>query len=68
MIIIILRKFYTLYEENILVLDGDKFIEDPLPVLQDVERFLDIPSFFTDQSFTHNGMEKFDLFAVKIHI
>ena len=50
------------------MLDGDKFIEDPLPVLQDVERFLDIPSFFTDQSFTHNGMEKFDLFAVKIHI
>ena len=37
------------------MLDGDQFIEDPLAVLQSVERFLQIPSFFTDQHFTHNG-------------
>ena len=36
-------------------MDGDKFIEDPVPVLQSVEKFLHIPSFFTDQHFTHNG-------------
>ena len=45
----------TFYQENILVVDGDKFIEDPVPVLQSVERFLQIPSFYTDQHFTHNG-------------
>ena len=44
-----------IYQENILVLDGDKFIEDPVQVLQSVERFLHIPPFFTDQHFTHNG-------------
>ena len=37
------------------MLDGDRFIEDPVPVLQSVERFLDIPSFYTDKHFTHNG-------------
>ena len=47
----------TIYisQENILVVDGDKFIEDPVPVLQRVEKFLEIPSFFTDEHFTHNG-------------
>ena len=47
--------YYFISQENILVVDGDKFIEDPVPVLQSVERFLHIPSFFTDQHFTHNG-------------
>ena len=37
------------------MVDGDKFIEDPVPVLQGVERFLHIPSFYTDQHFTYNG-------------
>ena len=45
----------TFYQENILVLDGDQFIEDPVSVLQSVERFLHIPPFFSDQHFTHNG-------------
>ena len=44
------------------MLDGDKFIEDPLSVLQNVERFLDLPSFYTDQSFTHNGEDKEKIF------
>ena len=37
------------------MVDGDRFIEDPVPVLQSVERFLHIPSFYTAQHFTHNG-------------
>ena len=40
------------------MLDGDQFTEDPLSVLQNVERFLDLPSFYTDQSFTHNGEDE----------
>ena len=43
------------YQENILVLDGDQFTEDPVSVLQSVERFLHIPSFYTDNHFTYNG-------------
>ena len=39
------------------MLDGDKFIEDPVSVLQRVETFLDIPSFFTWRHFTFNGTE-----------
>ena len=42
-------------QENILVLDGDKFIEDPVPVLRSVERFLNLPAFYSDQHFTFNG-------------
>ena len=37
------------------MVDGDKFIEDPVPVLQSVEKFLHIPSFYKDQHFTYNG-------------
>ena len=43
------------FKENILVLDGDRFIEDPVAVLKTVEKFLDIPSFYTAQHFTYNG-------------
>ena len=35
-----LSRFIVFWKENILVLDGDKFIEDPVPVLKRVERFL----------------------------
>ena len=42
-------------QENILVVDGDKFIEAPVPVLQSVEKFLNIPPFYKDQHFTFNG-------------
>ena len=42
-------------KENILVLDGDRFVEDPVLVLRSVERFLDLPPFFSDQHFTFSG-------------
>ena len=42
-------------KENILVLDGDRFVEDPVLVLRSVERFLHLPPFFSDQHFTFNG-------------
>ena len=37
------------------MLDGDKFSEDPVPVLQSVERFLDLPAFYSPDHFTYNG-------------
>ena len=49
----ILTSYYD--KENILVLDGDKFTEDPVPVLQSVETFLDLPAFYSPDHFTYNG-------------
>lgn len=42
-------------KENILVVDGDEFIESPVDVLRSVENFLQIPSFYTERHFTKNG-------------
>ena len=52
-----MMKIKAHFQENILVLDGDKFIEDPVSVLQRVETFLDIPAFFTWRHFTFNGTQ-----------
>ena len=46
------------------MVDGDKFIEDPVPVLQSVEKFLHIPSFYKDQHFTFNGGDSSQLQAI----
>ena len=43
------------------MLDGDKFIEDPVPILQSVEKFLQIPSFYRDHHFTYNGELNMDV-------
>ena len=51
-----------MYQDNILVLDGDIFTKDPVTVLQSVEKFLQIPSFYTDHHFTYNGEESIYLF------
>ena len=45
-------------KENILVLDGDRFVEDPVLVLRSVERFLHLPPFYSDQHFTFNGCSR----------
>merc|ERR1719422_2420649 len=51
-------------EENILVLDGDRFVEDPVLVLRSVERFLHLPPFFSDQHFTFNGKKGMPCFKL----
>ena len=38
-------------EENILVINSDKLIEDPQPEIKMVEDFLNLPSFFNEVSF-----------------
>ena len=37
------------------MVDGDEFIEDPVVVLKGIERFLQIPAFYTARHFTNNG-------------
>ena len=58
-------------KENILVLDGDRFVEDPVLVLRSVERFLHLPPFFSHQHFTFSGtftsaeVSEFDISLVR---
>ena len=40
-------------KDNILVVNGDKLIEDPQPEIKRVEDFLKLPSFFTEVSFSY---------------
>ena len=37
------------------MVDGDRFIENPVEVLKGIERFLQIPPFYTKRHFTNNG-------------
>ena len=58
----ILTSYYE--KENILLLDGDRFAKDPLPVLQKVETFLELPSFYSEEHFTYNGRKGFPCFKL----
>ena len=44
-----------LFKEQILLLDGDVFVQEPVKVLKKVERFLELPSFFTEDHFDYTG-------------
>ena len=49
-------------KENILVINGDKLIEDPQPEIKMVEDFLNLPSFFNVMSFYYPKGDKFPCF------
>ncbi|VDN04432.1 unnamed protein product [Thelazia callipaeda] len=56
-------KYFPL--KNFLILDGDKFIVDPLPQLQKVERFLNIPESFEPNQLVYNNLKGFYCFRRK---
>ena len=43
------------FQEQILLLDGDVFIEDPVTILNQIENFLNIQKFFTSDHFDFTG-------------
>ncbi|XP_071479685.1 heparan sulfate glucosamine 3-O-sulfotransferase 1-like [Diadema antillarum] len=51
-----LRKLASVYgRDHLLVIDGKAFIDDPLPIMWQVERFLDLPAFFQKGHFNYNS-------------
>ena len=36
--------------EQIFIIDGEKFVKEPLPILQDLENFLGLPKYFDESS------------------
>uniref|UniRef100_A0A915PYM0 Sulfotransferase domain-containing protein n=1 Tax=Setaria digitata TaxID=48799 RepID=A0A915PYM0_9BILA len=56
-------KYFSL--KNFLILDGDKFIVDPLPQLRKVERFLNIPKSFKPDQLVFNKRKGFYCFRRK---
>ena len=47
-----LRRWFSVFSrEQILLLDGDEYVSDPLPTLQRVEQFLGLRSYFKEDSF-----------------
>ena len=65
-----LTNYHLLYDnlasvfpkENILVVNGDKLIEDPQPEIERVEYFLNLPSFFNEVSFFYPEGSQFPCF------
>ncbi|XP_030837631.1 heparan sulfate glucosamine 3-O-sulfotransferase 5-like [Strongylocentrotus purpuratus] len=48
--VLYLRKWIELFPRHqFLVIDGDEFVKNPLPVLQQVESFLGIPNYFNEK-------------------
>lgn len=45
--------------EQIYIVDGDSFVKDPHNALKGVEKFLQLESYFTDDSFTYNATKGF---------
>ncbi|XP_063954584.1 heparan sulfate glucosamine 3-O-sulfotransferase 1-like [Lytechinus pictus] len=55
-----LTQWYNIFpREHILILDGEEFIMDPTPVLQQVEGFLGIDRYFDDTKFYFNETKGF---------
>nr|XP_054750612.1 heparan sulfate glucosamine 3-O-sulfotransferase 1-like [Lytechinus pictus] len=55
-----LKQWYSVYpREQILVLDGEEFTQDPLPGLQRVEEFIGIDRYFDDNKFYFNETKGF---------
>ena len=50
--------------EQIYIVDGDSFVKDPYSVLKGVETFLQLESFFTEDSFPYNETKGF--YCVKV--
>ena len=53
-----------IFEDQILLLDGDVFTEDPVKILNEVEKFLGLPSYFTTNHFDFSGRKGFPCFKV----
>ena len=55
-----LRKWLELFpKEQFHIIDGDSFAKNPVPELQNTERFLGLPPYFTDDKFTHDKNTSF---------
>jgi len=55
----------SVYQRNqILLLDGDVFIEEPVKVLNKIEDFLEIPRYFKDGHFDYSGRKGFPCFKL----
>ena len=45
----------NLLKEQIMLVDGDVFTEKPAVILQEIEQFLNIPAFFSQDHFVFTG-------------
>lgn len=55
-----LRRWLALFpREQMLVLDGEEYIYNPLPTLQQVERFLDLQPYFKEENFYFDVKKSF---------
>ena len=43
--------------DNIYIVNGDKLVEDPLPEIKDVEEFLELPPFYSQDHFYYPKKE-----------
>ena len=46
---------FFLFKEQILLIDGDAFIQTPATTLQAIEKFLGLTPFFTPDHFVYKG-------------
>jgi len=59
------KELTTVYPENqILLLDGDVFIEEPVRILNKIEDFLNLPRFFSEDHFDFSGKHGFPCFKL----
>ena len=45
----------VIFQDQVLLLDGDKFTSNPVRTLNEIEQFLGIPIFFSDDHFDFSG-------------
>ena len=49
----------VVFQDQVLLLDGDKFTSNPVKTLNEIEQFLGIPIFFSDDHFDFSGAYSF---------
>ena len=52
------------FQNQILLLDGDVFVEEPVKILNKIEEFLGIPHYFTNYHFDFSGRKGFPCFKL----
>merc|ERR1711874_20820 len=59
--------FTAIYpKEQILLVDGDLFTENPAVILQEIERFLGLPHFFREDHFVFTGKKGYPCFKLDL--
>ena len=54
----------VVFQDQVLLIDGDKYTSNPFRTLNNIEQFLGIPLFFSDDHFDFSGAESLSIIHV----